>query len=99
MKKVSGFPVSSQDVTYQTLPGRELLNYSRVWKVTSWLGTGKPLIFFYSVPAASYAKTLPQFVRIVPGGSGAGLLYIHDSDSGVVLIRCAGLGAAPPQEG
>jgi hypothetical protein len=32
VKKVSGFSVPSQDVTDQTLPGRELLNYSRpVW--------------------------------------------------------------------
>ncbi len=49
--KVIVFPVSSRDVTNQTLPGRELLNYSRpgrVWLVTSRLGTGKPL-FLYSV--------------------------------------------------
>ncbi len=33
-KRASGFPVPSRDVTYQTLTGRELLNYSwpgRVW--------------------------------------------------------------------
>jgi hypothetical protein len=33
-KKVTAFPVVSRDVTYQPLPGRELLNYSRpggVW--------------------------------------------------------------------
>jgi hypothetical protein len=38
--------------TNQTLPGRELLNYSRpgrVWLVTSRLGTGKTITFFYSV--------------------------------------------------
>ncbi len=29
VKKVSGFPGPSRDVTYQTLPGRKLLNYSR----------------------------------------------------------------------
>jgi hypothetical protein len=28
-KKVSDFPVPSRDITYQTLLGRELLNYSR----------------------------------------------------------------------
>jgi hypothetical protein len=52
VKKVSGFPVPSRDVIDQTLPGQELLNYSypgRVWFVTSRLGTGKPLNFFYSV--------------------------------------------------
>ncbi len=32
-KKVSGFPVPSRDVTYQTLPGRELLSYSRPRRV------------------------------------------------------------------
>ncbi len=34
VKKVSGFPVPSRDVTYQTLLGREQFNYSqpgRVW--------------------------------------------------------------------
>jgi hypothetical protein len=51
-KKVTDFPVPSRDVTNQTLPGREKLNYSRpgrVWLVTSRLGTGKPLTFYYSV--------------------------------------------------
>jgi hypothetical protein len=33
VKKVSGFPVPSRDVTDQTLPGRELLNFSRPRKV------------------------------------------------------------------
>ncbi len=52
VKKVSHFPVPSRDVTDQTLPGREKLNYSRpgrVWSVTSRLGTGKRLTLFYSV--------------------------------------------------
>jgi hypothetical protein len=43
------FPVPSRDVTYQTLYGRKLLNYSRlgrVWLVTSRLGAGKIIIFF-----------------------------------------------------
>jgi hypothetical protein len=34
VKKVSGFPVPSRDVAYQTLPDREFFNYSRsggVW--------------------------------------------------------------------
>jgi hypothetical protein len=42
VKKVIDFPVPSRDVT---------INYSgpgRVWLVTSRLGTGKSLIFFYS---------------------------------------------------
>jgi hypothetical protein len=48
-KRVYCFPVPSRDLTYQTLPWREKLNYSRpgrVWLVTSRLGTGKPLAFF-----------------------------------------------------
>jgi hypothetical protein len=48
-KKVSRFPVPSRDVTNQTLPGLEKLNYSRlgrVWLVTSLLGRGKRLTFF-----------------------------------------------------
>ncbi len=51
-KKVCGFPVPSRDVTNQTLPGQEYFNYSRterVWLVTSRLGTGKSINFFYSV--------------------------------------------------
>ncbi len=32
-KKVGGFPVAIRDVTYQTLPGRELFNYSRPGRV------------------------------------------------------------------
>ena len=49
VKKVSDFPVPSRDVTNQTLPGRELLNYSwpqRVWLVTYRLGVGKTLTLF-----------------------------------------------------
>jgi hypothetical protein len=51
VKKVNNFPVPSRDVTYQTLPGREYLNLG-VWEVTSRLGTGKSLTFFYSVKRA-----------------------------------------------
>jgi hypothetical protein len=36
VKKVIDFFVPSRDVTYQTLPGREKLNYTR-------LGTGKSI--------------------------------------------------------
>jgi hypothetical protein len=49
VKKVSDIPVPSQDVTYQTLPGREYSFYyrpGRVWLVTSLLGTGMSLTFF-----------------------------------------------------
>jgi hypothetical protein len=51
-KKVIVFSVPIRDVTNQTLSGRELLNYSRlgrVWLVTSRLGSGKTITFFYSV--------------------------------------------------
>jgi hypothetical protein len=54
VKKVNDFPVPSRDVTNQTLPGRECLNYSRpvrVWLVTPRLGPGKWQTFFYSVPS------------------------------------------------
>ncbi len=46
VKKVSDFSVPSRDVTYQTLPGIERVNYSppgRAWLVTSRLGTGKSI--------------------------------------------------------
>jgi hypothetical protein len=33
VKKVRGLPVPSWDVTYKTLPDRELLNYSRPGRV------------------------------------------------------------------
>ncbi len=49
VKKFIDFPVPSRDVTDQTLPGRERLNYSRpgrVWSVTPRLGTGKSITFF-----------------------------------------------------
>jgi hypothetical protein len=51
VKKVCNFSVPSRDVTDETLPGREKLNYSRpgrVSSVTSRLGTGKQLTLFYS---------------------------------------------------
>ncbi len=54
LKKVCHFPVPCRDVTYHALPGREYFNYSRlgrVWYLTSRLGTGKSLTFFYSVYA------------------------------------------------
>jgi hypothetical protein len=44
VKKFIDFPVPSRDVTDQTLPGREKINYSRpgrVWSVIAYLGTGK----------------------------------------------------------
>ncbi len=33
VKKVSGFPVPSRDVTYQTLPGLELLDFVAPWSL------------------------------------------------------------------
>jgi hypothetical protein len=65
VKKVSDFPVPSQDVTYQTLPGmsprqKKFFDYSppaRVWLVTFRLGTGKSLSYFYSV--LSLKNTVP----------------------------------------
>ena len=51
-KKFRDFSVPSRDVTNQTLPGKELFNYSRPGKVclvTSRVRPGKSLTFFYSV--------------------------------------------------
>ncbi len=45
-KNVSEFPALSRDVTNQTLPGRERMNYSRPGRVWLVLGTGKSLTFF-----------------------------------------------------
>ncbi len=48
-KRLSIFPVPSQNVTNQTLPGRESWNYSRPVLLVTGLGTVKSLTFFYSV--------------------------------------------------
>ncbi len=45
------------DEDFQTLPGRELLNYSRpgrVWLATSRLRTGKTITYISSVPQNIY---------------------------------------------
>ncbi len=58
--------------TNQALTGRQYLNYSqpgRVWLVNSWLGTGKPLTFFYSVPPF---HSTPHSV-----GGGGGCCYTY----------------------
>jgi hypothetical protein len=72
VKKVIVFPVPSRDVTNQTLPGREFLNYSRrgrVWFVTSpRLGTGKTIAIFYSVSSP---------VAVVLGGFDPRLADAH----------------------
>ncbi len=47
VKKVIGFPVTSREVTNQTLPPSS--RPGRVWLVTSRLVSGKPITFFYSV--------------------------------------------------
>ncbi len=57
---VRDIPVPSRDVTNQTLSGQELLKYSRqgrVWQVTSRLGTGKSLTFFYSLLYGAWLGT------------------------------------------
>ncbi len=41
VKKVSVFPVLSRDVTNQTLPGREKINYSRPGRVYIPAGDGE----------------------------------------------------------
>ncbi len=51
VKKVCNFPVPSRDVTKQTLSSHYSLP-GRVWLVTSRLGTGKLLTFFYTADSA-----------------------------------------------
>jgi hypothetical protein len=96
VKKFNYFPVLSQDVTNQTLPGREKFNYSwsgRVWLVTSLLGTGKSSTFFYSVcglfilgqgePRGSLCKMPPVYeVRLKCSGYTfhAKNVYLQNSD-------------------
>ncbi len=73
-KRLVIFPSpASRDVAYQTLLGREKLNYSRpgrVWYVTSRMGSGKLLTFFYSVPNflgfAYRANTRHHFRPVLP---------------------------------
>ncbi len=88
-EKVSDFPVPSWDVTKHTLPGREQLNYSRpgiLWLVTSRMGTGKTIAFFYSkifsqnrgnLPARTFVATLRNFVSYsaATGGPCGGHIY------------------------
>jgi hypothetical protein len=60
-KKFLVFPVPSRDVTNQTPPGRELLNYSqpgKVWLVTSRLHRKKSFSIFLSPCSVTY-QTLP----------------------------------------
>ncbi len=66
---VNDFPVPSRDVTNQILPDREKLNCSRpgrVWLVTSRLGTGKSLTFFYSAETSF----LPALIRTIQSETG-----------------------------
>jgi len=81
IKKVIVFPVTSWDVTNQTLPGQELLNYSRpgrVWLVTSRLGTGKTTTFF---TVHFFLKVvLPHFVKPL-------LLVSYSPCSMVVMLQ------------
>jgi hypothetical protein len=50
VKKVSNFPVPSQDATKLYLAGNNIIiSCEGVWLVTSLLETGKSLNFFYSV--------------------------------------------------
>ncbi len=79
-KKVSHFPVPSRDVTDQTLPGQEKLNYSRpgrVWLVTSRLGKGKRLTLFYSV---TQYNECTQFVDSVKPLLFRPIAYIHGTE-------------------
>jgi hypothetical protein len=68
-------------------------------------GNGKTADLFLQCTDRVIRKNSSQFVRPelgscrVAAGPDYCTVYIHDSDSGVVLIRCAGLGAAPPREG
>jgi hypothetical protein len=50
-KKFSGFPVPSRDVTYQTLPGQELLiiPWRESWVSDILAGNGKTANLFFTV--------------------------------------------------
>jgi hypothetical protein len=55
-KKITNFPIFSRNVTYQTPPGREKLNYYRpggFWLVTFRLVTRQPRTFLKSVSSSS----------------------------------------------
>jgi hypothetical protein len=80
VKKVTYFPVPSRDVTNQTLPGREQFNYSRpwrVWLVTSRLGRGKSLTFFYREISGFEAKKERKSPE--PGQTGHDTQEIQES--------------------
>jgi hypothetical protein len=81
VKKVIVFPVPSRDVSSQTLPGREKFNNSRpdrVKLVTSRLGTGKTIIFFYSVHKmmSSYVSFGFSLTRILKASRKSLKVYI-----------------------
>jgi hypothetical protein len=84
LKKVIQFPVPSRDVTCQTLPGGELFNNSRsekVWLVTSRMGTGKSLTFFYSVGYRSYSIVLLYFSKLLLGRVSLFYLLIFNNNN------------------
>ncbi len=80
-KRLAIFYVPSRVVANQTLPCRELLNYSlpgRVWLLTSRLGTGKKITLFYSVVyntiPFSYESNLWQVQNIPVAACSRGAL-------------------------
>jgi hypothetical protein len=57
VKKVRGFPVSSRDVSYQTLSGREYLNFPGQWEfglASDILAGDKITNLFYSASTALF---------------------------------------------
>ncbi len=60
VKKVSDFTVPSRDVTNQTLPRSGIIymkySNSQPGLVTSRLGTGKPVTFFYNVAVNDFVQ-------------------------------------------
>jgi hypothetical protein len=66
VKKGNDFPVSSRDVINKTFPDGEKFNNSqpgRVRLVTSQLGTGKSLTFFYSIYRDHEEKKRKRYVE------------------------------------
>ncbi len=68
---LTNFSLEGNNFIYSR-PGRvQLVNYSRpgrVWLVTSWLGLGKPLTFFYSVEEIQYWQRPTLFFAVVSLG-------------------------------
>jgi hypothetical protein len=63
-KRLAIFPSpAGMSLTKLSLAGNTLIRTGRVWLVTSWLGTGKSLTFFYSVYCAVVSAEVSLYDR------------------------------------